>query len=329
MVLLVLGAGAWIAVQRIGGDIERIPGVFDRIPPDERPDKPAAGEAGAEAITLLLAGVDSRSDAPTTGGASQVSPVVDPGGARTDIVMVVHITGDRRSAYVVSIPGDSYVPIPGHGRDTIEAAFTSGGPSLYVRTVEQLTGLRIDHLAVMDWSGFATLTDALGGVRLTLAEPVTARGLELPSGTHLLSGEQALAYVGERTPAPRRGAVRTERQQEFLRALASALLSADVLTDPGRLSEILAVLRQSLSVDDELSDTELVRLALSLRRIRFSDVTFVTVPTDGVRTVGVGSIVVYDDARADPLWDAVRTDALPSYLSSVGRGLTTRAPALE
>lgn len=309
MVLLVLGAGTWIAVQRIGGDIERIPGVFDQIPPEERPEKPAPGEAGAEGITFLLAGGDPRSDASTAG----------PGAARTDIVMVVHVTGDRRSAYVLSIPTKSYVPIPGHGRGKIESAFALGGPSLYVRTVEQLSGLRIDHLAVIDWAGFATLADALGGVRLTFTEPVSARGLELRAGTHTLSGEQALAYVGERSPTPVREAVRTEREQEFLRALASALLSADVLTDPGKLSDILAVVRQSVSVDDELGNTELVRLALSLRGIRFDDVTFVTVPTDGVRTVGAASIVVYDRARADLLWDAVRSDSLPTYLSSYGR----------
>lgn len=314
-VLLVGGAG-WIGLQKIAGDVQRIPHVFERMPAGvERPTKPAPGSPGAESVTFLVGGLDRRSDAPTTGGGATEDLWV-PGAARTDSIMVVHLTSDRKRAYVISIPRDSWVPIPGYGRDKINAAFSYGGPSLYVATVEQLTGLRIDHLAIIDWIGFARLTDALGGVELTFSGPTVTRGRTWPAGTHRLTGEEALDYVGERKRIPGGDFGRVNRQQNFLRALMRQLSSASTLTSPSTLADAIGAVTSSVSVDDGFSNTEMIRLALSLRGLRPSDVTFLTVPTQGVGRAGRASIVVYDYERARSLWAAVGADNLEEWLAA-------------
>jgi LCP family protein required for cell wall assembly len=311
---LLAGGGTYLVVDRVAGDIDRIPLVFDPIPEEQRPQKPTADEPGADGLTFLLAGLDRRSDVPTTGTEAEAE-AWRPGEARTDAVLVVHVTGERDEAYVVSIPRDSWVDIPGRGLNRINAAYSLGGPTLFVQTVEQLTDLRIDHLAVVDWHGFRNLTDAVGGVTLTFDQEVVARGRTFPPGTHTLSGEEALAYVGERYGLPGGDFDRVRRQQNFLRALMQGLLTRETLTDPGSLAEVTGAVARAASVDDSLSGTAMIRLALEMRGIRSDDVTFLTVPTLGTGRAGAASIVVYDHEGADSLWRAVESDSLDRWLA--------------
>ena len=311
---LVAGGGTYLVVDRVTGDIDRIPQVFDPIPEEQRPQKPTADEPGADGLTFLLAGLDRRSDVPTTGTEAEAE-AWRPGEARTDAVLVVHVTGDRDEAYVVSIPRDSWVDIPERGPNKINAAYSLGGPTLFVQTVEQLTDLRIDHLAVGDWHGFRNLTDAVGGVTLTFDQEVVARGRTFPPGTHTLSGEEALDYVGERYGLPGGDFDRVRRQQNFLRALMQGLLIRETLTDPGSITEVIGAIAQVASVDDSLSGAAMVRLALEMRGIRSEDVTFLTVPTQGTGRAGAASIVVYDHEAADELWRAVEGDSLDQWLA--------------
>lgn len=313
LVLLVAGT-AFVVVQRVGGSVERIPSVFESMPEAQRPAVPAEGEAGRGAVNILLAGLDRRSDAATTGTDAEID-AWKPGAARTDAVMLLHLTADGEAAYLVSIPRDTWVPIPGFGMNKINAAFSFGGPSLYVETLETLTGLRMDHLAIIDWNGFTKLTDALGGVTLTFDEEIVARGRTFPPGTHTLSGAEALDYVGERYNAPGGDFGRIQRQQNWLRAMLRQTLSSDTLTDPGQLADVIGAITQTTSVDDELSNTELVGLALSARGLRSDDVRFVTVPNLGTGTAGAASIVRYDEELASSMWDAVRRDDLPGWLA--------------
>lgn len=312
LALLAVG-GTYLAVDRVTGDIERIPQVFDPIPEEQRPQKPAADEPGADGVTFLLAGLDRRSDVPTTGTSAEAK-AWRPGAARTDAVLVVHVTGDRDQAYVISIPRDSWVDIPGRGKNKINAAFSFGGPTLFVQTVEQLTDLRIDHLAVIDWHGFRNLTDAVGGVSMTFDQEVVAKGRTFPPGTHTLTGEEALAYVGERYALPGGDFDRVRRQQNWIRALMQGLLSRETITDPGTMTEIADAVAQTTSVDDSLSGPTMVRLAVEMRDIRSEDVTFLTVPTQGTGRAGAASIVVYDHAAAGEMWRAVESDALDRWL---------------
>jgi LCP family protein required for cell wall assembly len=300
VVLLVAGA-TWWAVREVSDNIERIPDAFD-IPEETRPT-----QAAGDSLNFLLAGLDSEDSA----GSFQ------RGEARTDAVMILHISASRDQAYLISIPRDTWVPIPGHGENKINAAYSLGGPSLYVQTVEELTGLRMDHLAVIDWSGFRSLTDALGGVELTFDEPVvTWDGTTYEPGTHTLSGDEALQYVRERKGLPAGDFDRVKRQQYYLRALMQQLRDSDVVSDPGGLLTIADAIGAAAKVDDELSATDLVALMVSMRDLDAGNVTFLTVPTNGTGQAGKASIVVYDHEGADELWAAVRTDDVASFVAT-------------
>jgi LCP family protein required for cell wall assembly len=298
-VVLIAAGAMWWAFRDVSAGIERIPDAFD-IPEQARPG-PAAGGS----LNFLLAGLDSEDSAGS----------FEQGEARTDAVMILHFNESRDEAYLISIPRDTWVPIPGHDENKINAAYSFGGPPLYVQTVEELTGLRMDHLAVIDWSGFRDLTDALGGVELTFDERVvTSDGSTYEPGTHTLSGKEALQYVRERKGLPAGDFDRVKRQQNYLRALLRQLQAGEILTDPGRLAEVAGSIADAAKVDDKLSATDLVGLALSLRSTE--NLTFLTVPTNGTGWAGEASIVVYDREGADELWAAVRADDVASYLAA-------------
>jgi LCP family protein required for cell wall assembly len=328
--LLVIAGGAFWWLNSFAGKIHRIPDVFSSIPEQQRPDKPAAGQPGHGGVTFLLAGTDRRSDVPTTGQEAEANQFV-PGAQRTDTIMLVHLTDDRKKAYVVSIPRDSWVPIPGHGYNKINAAYSFGGPALYVRTIERLTGIRVDHLAVIDWSGFKTLTDAVGGVTVTVPKTVydSARHQTWTAGTHRLDGNEALLYVRQRHGLPGGDFDRVKRQQYFLRVLMGKALSQNTFTNPLRLGRLLDAVTKTVSVDDTLSNGDLRGLALSLRDLRTEDVTFLTVPTTGTGFEGKASVVYVDKDRAADLWRAVRSDDLSAFLErsvKVGEQLGDTTP---
>lgn len=325
---LITVAGAYVATERVAGHIGRIPRAFEGLPEQSRPDKPSQGSAGADGVTFLLAGSDRRSDVPTTGSGAQANAWV-PGAQRADAIMLVHLTGDRKHAYVVSIPRDVWTTIPGYGKNKINAAFSFGGPSLYVNTVERLTHIRMDHLALIDWSGFTRLTNALGGVPITFGAPEYDEGGNLlyPAGTHVLNGDQALTYVRARHNLPRGDLSRVQRQQNFLRSVLSKLLSSDTLHSPTRLARVATTIGDSVSVDDALSNADLVRLALSARNLRQSDVTFMTVPITGFAMIGGQSVDLLDQRRAAPLWAAIRNDRLPAYIAKYGADKLPKTPA--
>lgn len=304
LLVLVLGAAgaAWWFVNRVSSNIERIPDAFD-IPEDDRP-----AEVDDGSVTFLLGGLD---------GADKVD-VYEPGAARTDTIMLVHVPEGRERAFVVSIPRDTYIDIPGHGQDKINAAYSFGGPSLFVQTLEQLTGIRIDHLALIDWSGFEDLTDALGGVPLHFdEETILADGTELPAGDHVLSGAEALQYVRDRKDLPGGDFDRVKRQQNYLRGLMNEMLSSGTLTDLGTVTDLAGAVGEAARVDEELSATGMAQLGFSMRGLRGDNVTFLTVPTDGTGTTdGGASIVVYDKERADQLWKALVDGDIDAFVAA-------------
>lgn len=306
--------GVWYLTNHFGDKIERIPNVFEGIPEAERPQHPVG--AAEDGQTFLLAGSDQETTARTTGDLAE-EPSWVPGLSRSDAIMLVHLTSDRDAAYIVSIPRDTWVEIPGRGMNKINAAYSFGGPSLYIQTVEDLTGVRIDHLAVIDWEGFKSLTDAVGGVTIDIPPgTVYASGDPVPSGEQELDGQEALDYVRQRYNLPGGDFDRIKRQQNYLRALMSEVLSRGTLTSPGTLNDLLNAIGDSVSVDDTLSNTGLRDLALGLRDLRNDDVTFLTAPVSGVGQEGSASVVYLDDERAGHLWEAIKSDDLPTYIDN-------------
>ena len=200
--LLVAGAGAiYLVSEKLGDNVARVENAFAGL--DEATRPPAT-----EALTFLLVGTDSRSESTPPGVTANGS------GSGADVVMVAHVAPDRRSATVVSIPRDSWVDIPARGGGRVSAAYAIGGPSLLIKTVESLTALRVDHFAVIDFAGFRSMVDAIGGIDVAAAAP----GASPPAVVHM-NGAQALVYVRDRCrhrqrrtcPAPAERAARDPR----------------------------------------------------------------------------------------------------------------------
>ena len=176
-VLVVLLGGIGYAVasqlaQSVGNNVPRVPGVFGSLPAQDRP-------ADQSATTFLIVGTDSRSPEPTT-GTDGIG--VKPGSARSDVIMLASVAADRKSAAVVSIPRDSWVPIPGRGQNKINAAYAFGGPSLLTQTVENLTGVRVNHFAIVDFAGFQALVDSVGGIDVQVRQTTSDRGVTFRQG---------------------------------------------------------------------------------------------------------------------------------------------------
>ncbi|MCL3817864.1 LCP family protein [Aeromicrobium wangtongii] len=307
--------------HQLSGQIHRIDGVFDGG--HERPAK-TAGRA-ADAVDILLLGTDSRSQQPTT-GTDATSAAWVPGAQRSDAMMILHIDADRRGASVISLPRDLWVTIPGHGRGKINAAFSYGGPSLAVRTVEALTGIRIDHLAVIDWNGFREFTDALGGVTIDVPETVHDgyRDITWTAGRHTMNGDEALDYVGQRAGLPGGDLGRIHRQQNFLRTLLDETLTQELVEEPRQAYRILDILTQNLSVDRDWSVGKMRSLVISLRHLRSAGIQYLTVPVAGTGMEGTQSVVHLDRVGSEDLWAAVRDDAVSVWLA---KNLTSATPA--
>jgi anionic cell wall polymer biosynthesis LytR-Cps2A-Psr (LCP) family protein len=283
------GAAVYVA-NKLDSNVERIDNVFAPLPRQERPGKESAA---ADAMNILLVGSDVRSNGQTTGSAGTPTGTSE----RSDTIMLVHLPADRQDAYVVSLPRDSWVPIPGHAHAKINAAYAFGGPTLLVRTIEKLTDVQIDHYAQIDFAGFESMTDAVGGV-------------DVPGAGHL-DGRSALTYVRERKTLANGDFDRIKRQHAFLRALMAK--STGKLTDPMALSSLLDAVTNSVSVDDGMSGGDLRSLALSLRGIRGGDVHFHTAPHRGTGTVGDQSVVFLDPSADRELWTALRNDAMGTW----------------
>nr|WP_308802047.1 LCP family protein [Streptomyces polyasparticus] len=264
----------------------------------------AQPEPGKGGQNFLLAGVDSRSSLPTT-GEQATGDLWKPGAQRSDTMMLVHLPADHSAAYFVSLPRDSWVYIPGHGKAKLNAAFSWGGPPLLIDTVQRLTNLKVDHFAVLDWDGFKKLTNELGGVDIPLADGEKRH----------MNGEEALGYVRERYSLARGDLDRTHRQQNFLRAVFAKTLSKATLSDPFAAKALLDKVTASVSVDDQLSNSDLRDLAWAHRNLRVHDMEFMNAPTSGTGTVQGQSVVNLDRSAGERLWQAIRDDDMAAYLA--------------
>jgi LCP family protein required for cell wall assembly len=266
-------------------------------------DRPGA----TRGTNWLLVGSDSRA-ALTPEQQAELATGGDLGNGRTDTIMVVHVPGLGSSAptTMVSIPRDSYVPIPGYGSDKINAAFALGGPALLAQTVEQATGLHLDHYAEVGFDGFAEVVDALGEVTVCPTEPISdpLAGIELPAGCQQLDGAQALGYVRSRATA-RADLDRMANQRQFMSALLQRAASPAVWLNPWRWYRVPHAAVDALTVDDGDSLWSLARLGWALR----GDITTLTVPIGEYTSNGSGDVVIWDETAATELFDALATDA--------------------
>ena len=315
IVVLLLAAGTATGIylyKRFEGNITKEDLLNPTVLGSDRPEKVVTDqEAEREPLNILVMGSDTR-----TGQGKGYGP--DTGGARSDTTLLVHLPADRETATVVSIPRDTIVDVPSCKTDTgmsspytdrFNSAFSTGGPGCTIKTVEQNTGVFIDHFVIVDFSGFNNIVDALGGVDVCLPEPVfdVKSGLDLDAGVTTVTGDQALAFVRVRAIGTGSDIDRIDRQQAFISSLIDKAKSSQTLINPVRLVRFLEAATKSLTTDPELGNLNRLRqLAQEVRNIPLKDITFITTPW--IVNPDDPNTVIWNTAKTDKLWDAIIND---------------------
>jgi LCP family protein required for cell wall assembly len=211
---------------------------------------------------------------------------------------------------LVSVPRDSYVPIPGHGRNKINAAYAIGGPQLLVRTIESVTGLHIDDYVETGLGGYANLVDAIGGVRICVKRAMNdpKAHINLKAGCQQMDGATALGYARARYSDPRGDLGRVERQREVLAAIASKTLSPAVLAVPWRAFPAARAGGGALTVDDGTSPIGIARFVLAMRAVSGGNGVSLTVPVSGDILTSAGDALQWNRTKAVALFNALRTN---------------------
>ncbi|MEV4890155.1 LCP family protein [Nonomuraea sp. NPDC055795] len=292
VLLLVAAIGMFFWVNsRLTG----IPGVLDDY--EGRP-------ADTPGTNWLLVGSDSRKGL----SAAQRKKLATgrAAGQRTDSMMLLHVPEGSDKATLVSLPRDSAVTIPGKGRNKLNAAYTLGGPKLLVRTLENVTGLRIDNYMEIGFAGFVDIVDAIGGVEINVRADINdpKAGLNLKKGKQELTGGQALGYVRTRKGGALPDFERTKRQRQFLGAVVKKAASPGVLINPFTSIPLAASATDAVVVDESTGTFDMLSLGLAMGD---SPVTTV-VPFGGNEIAGGGTAVKWDTQKALALFNALKAD---------------------
>lgn len=266
------------------------------------------------AVNVLVMGSDTRAGA--NGAAAGGST---PG--LSDTTLILHLSATRKYAYGVSLPRDAMVERPDcakkdgsgispGGLVQFNSAYAVGGPLCTVKTVEALTGIRMNHFVVIDFVGFKAMVDAINGVKICVPEEVNDNigNINLPAGTYKVSGQQALDYVRVRhgIGAPTGDIGRMKRQQTFIAAMIEKVVSAGTLANPVRLFNFLDAATESLTTDKEFANLrQMASLGNSLKNIGLDKVKFVTVP---FQAYAPDPNRLEWSAEASGLWTLIRND---------------------
>ncbi|GAB2846947.1 LCP family protein [Actinocorallia aurea] len=309
--LVLVGSGAgWAFQEYFKGKVQTL-------------DIDVAGDGAPHgAMNILLAGVDKR-DGMSAKDIKRLH-LGKEAGARSDTMMVVHVSEDHDEVTIVSLPRDTLVTIPAHkdargervgaAQGKLTWAYAFGGPQLMKDTIEDATGIRMDHVVEVDFAGFLKVVDAVGGVQICTPQAIDdkASGLKLTAGTHHVDGATALAFARARHGLGE-DIGRMQRQQEFLSSLMSAVIGK--LKDPTRSAAVLGALLESVKVDPGLKKN-LDSYADQFKDVSLGDVRFAKVPIDdpaGTAQLGgiAQSVVVWDDSAASRMFQRIDDDLPP------------------
>ncbi|WP_245646893.1 LCP family protein [Microtetraspora niveoalba] len=227
-------------------------------------------------------------------------------GKRTDTMMLLHIPdGDGRPT-LVSLPRDSYVPIEGHGSDKLNAAYAFGGPELLAKTVERVTGIRIDHYMEIGFGGFVGIVDAIGGVNICVKQNIKDHkaGINLKKGCQDMDGGTALGYVRTRATGAIPDFERTQRQRQFFSAVVQKAASPGTLLNPFTSVPLGLSAAESVAVDPGTGLFDLLSVGLAMKDSPIAT----TVPTSGFPMINGQSVVKWDSAKANRLFEALAQD---------------------
>lgn len=302
----------WVPVAA-WGRVERV---------DNAPGSRPVNTAG---YNYLLVGSDSREGLTTAQRKALGTGTAE--GKRTDTIMLVHISESGGKPIIVSIPRDSYVPIPGHGSNKINAAFALGGAKLLTETVEQVTGVYIDGYVEIGFAGFAGMVDGLGGVYLCVPrDMVDPKGahINLKKGCQVLSGPDALGYVRSRYEDPLGDIGRANRQRQFLGAVMKQAATPSTVLLPWRYKSVADAVSSGLIVGQDTSLRDAIRVLQAMRAVSNDQGLSLGVPTsDLAYPTDAGLAVKWDTEKARALFQAIKND---EPLTQAPPGTTTKEP---
>lgn len=313
LVLLVLvlaaGGGLYWMYSSLDSNIKGVD--IDKALGDNRPQKlPTSGQ------NLLVLGSDSRAGASGDLAGGKVS------GARSDTALVVHIPEGRTEATAISIPRDTLVTrpecvrengdtAPGAKRVMFNSVYSQYGPACVVKTVEEMSGVRLDHYLEINFAGFKDLVDTIGGVTVDVKEPIKdgASGLDLQAGPQKLDGTQSLAYVRTRHGVGDGSDLgRIGLQQQFLMALLTEVKKQDLLGSPAKAYKIAGSATKALTTDSELASLKsLSEFAQSMNGVDPQNMETIMLPVAYDKKDP--NRVVAAEPNASALWKAIREDA--------------------
>jgi LCP family protein required for cell wall assembly len=289
-----LAALAFVWVVRTGGNLlsgaDTDPDVAGVLDPTSGGDR-----------TFVIVGSDTRA------GLDDLDNFGSAGGERSDVVMLVRLDPSTGDAQMLSVPRDLRVEIPGHGTDKINAAYAYGGPSLLVETLKSNLGVEVNNYVEIDFVGFRSLVDELGGIEVSF--PDAARdaksGLNVPAGTEILDGDQALAYARSRSYQEQQNGSwvsvdandigRTQRQQEVIRAIVSRMKRPSSIAEAGAIASAMA---QHMTIDTELAGESVAAMVWDFKGILAGSIDGVTLPTYS-ESIGGVSFQIMEQPEAD------------------------------
>lgn len=293
------GCGAYVAAQ-FDASVNLIEEPFAAL--TTRPEPTNFG-----ALNLLLLGTDTRGSLGTN---------LNVTGSRSDTILFVNISSDRKSVQVISIPRDSWVPIKGYGTGKINWALSYGGVKLAVTTIENLLDAQINHVAIIDFTGVKMVATVIGGVPVD--DPVAfdvfdGRLEHFAKGPLVLEGDRALMFVRERHAFAEGDVSRIANQQRFVRGFIDRVLSIDVLMDPVKWAKLFQSIGKSMLVDKGFNSGLVLTLGAQLAGISGDSVRFFTLPFTGAGMVGNQFVVHVDKPNLRQLRQELRNDTLGTY----------------
>ncbi|WP_327697074.1 LCP family protein [Streptomyces sp. NBC_00459] len=334
LILATAGVG-YLYYEHLNSNIQK----GKRSTGDSKAEKTEANAAGQTPLNILLIGSDSRgSDANVALGGDRANRGNPPLG---DVQMLLHVSADRKSAAVVSIPRDTRVDIPKcTDPDTgekfaatnaiINTSLARGGAGCTLATWENLTGVYIDHWMTIDFAGVVKMADAIGGVEVCVKQNVWDRplpnvsggsGLKLTAGKHKVQGKQALQWLRTRH-AFYSDLGRAKAQHMYMNSMIRTLKAQNVFTDAGRLTGLAEAATKSLTVSEELGTVkELYDLGMQLKSVPTDRITMTTIPT--VVDSQNANHLVTADADAETMWTMLRDDIA---FDDKGGSAATKAP---
>ncbi len=325
VVIVSTSLAAYAEWRHLLGNIqkENVNGLLGRRPPKYN-----------SALNILLIGSDSRA-----GSNKKFGHGIQ--GARSDTMILMHISPQRNGATLISFPRDSLVSTVGCDADgmghvgqqasqqveMLNETFDSGGAPCTWKTLETLTGIHIDHFIEIDFSGFQSMVNAVGGVTVCLPEAIDdpASKLNLSAGVHHVDGAQALAFVRERHVGQGSDLQRIQRQQFFMASLAKQVTTSNMLGDPGRLLSLANAATHSLTTDSGLEISTLLKIAESMRGLSASSVKMISVPVEA--DANNPNRVDWAQPSANELFNAIKFDNVVHVAKASKKKTTSAATA--